>query len=331
MVRGDLQKKELVRNTWSSTDSMRTLKYFFADADKHKAIVHQLDFIEELLQGKVKNRLFLKLESRYADYFPEYSNYFGISLRLLKYMYVMTNYGKLFSDELIEWLLGSDSIQSQCQISIYYKYAAYGTNIVILSYVNDCVYWYTSEAIGKWSVDTLGNRFHVNFLGYSHWYMSIRISNMKDHYISVDQAIYATSVIAKYLDTDTVKAIAKFYKTTLLSDMIFTKYDASTSDEQVEKLTRKFNIHYRDCIGLLIYFIYTRVYLSFAVHKLAKFSSSTGKVHSEDLVHLLRYIRDNKTLGSKYSADMNDAPVSNLLRQASIKNENQLVNFSDFS
>ena len=68
---------------------------------------------------------------------------------------------------------------------------------------------------------------------------------MKAHSIPVDQARYATSVVAKYLDNATVKAITKFYNTTLPSDMIFTKDDTSTSDEQVENLTREFNIHYR--------------------------------------------------------------------------------------
>ena len=56
---------------------------------------------------------------------------------------------------------------------------------------------------------------------------------------------------------------------------------------------------------------------SFAVHKSEKFSANPGKVNLEGLIHLLRYIRDNKTLGLKYYADMNDAPVSDLLIQAS--------------
>ena len=64
--------------------------------------------------------------------------------------------------------------------------------------------------------------------------MSIKISQMKDHSISVlIQAIYATSIVAKYLDTSTIKVITKFYKTTLPADMIFTKEDVSTSDDQV--------------------------------------------------------------------------------------------------
>ena len=40
VVKGDLQNKEMVVDTWSPTASMRTLKYFLADADKHKAIFH---------------------------------------------------------------------------------------------------------------------------------------------------------------------------------------------------------------------------------------------------------------------------------------------------
>ena len=132
----------------------------------------------------------------------------------------------------------------------------------------------------------------------------------------MDQARYATSIVAKYLDTATVKVSTKFYKTTLPDDMIFTKEDVSTSDEQVEKLTRESNNHYISCIGSLIYLLSTRVDLSFAVHKLANFSANPGKVHFEGLIKNLRYTRDNKTLGLKYYADLNDAPVTDLLRQA---------------
>ena len=79
-------------------------------------------------------------------------------------------------------------------------------------------------------MDALGKRFRVNFLGYAHWFISIRIYMMKDQFIYVDQAIYATSIVAKYLDTTTVKTSAEFYKTTFPYDIIFTKADAYISD-----------------------------------------------------------------------------------------------------
>ena len=90
------------------------------------------------------------------------------------------------------------------------------------------------------------------------------------------------------MDTATVKASTKFYKTKLTSDMIFTKYDTSTSYEQVKKLTREFNICYRAFIGSFIYLLYTRVDLGFSVHKLEKISANPCKVHFEGLVHILR-------------------------------------------
>ena len=101
------------------------------------------------MQAKVKNRVFVKLDIRYTDYFPEYAKYFGRALRLLKSMYGMTRSGKLSTDKLTEWLLEAGFIQSQCQLSIYYKYAPDGSKIVVLSYVDECFYWYTNEDIRK--------------------------------------------------------------------------------------------------------------------------------------------------------------------------------------
>ena len=63
VVRLYLKNKELVGDTWLPTSSMRTLKYFLVDAVKHKARLHQLDFLGELLQAKVNNRVFVKLDS----------------------------------------------------------------------------------------------------------------------------------------------------------------------------------------------------------------------------------------------------------------------------
>ena len=101
--------------------------------------------------------------------------------------------------------------------------------------------------------------------------MNIRISPLKDHSISVNQTIYAPYIVETYLDTATIKENPRFHKNTLPHDMIFTKEDSSTSDEQVEVLSREYNIHYRDCVGSLIYIFSTRVAFMFC-------STQAGKV-----------------------------------------------------
>ena len=43
-------------------------------------------------------------------------------------MYIMTNYGKLFAYEFIDWLINEPGFKkSQHQMSIYYKYSPDGT------------------------------------------------------------------------------------------------------------------------------------------------------------------------------------------------------------
>ena len=46
---------------------------------------------------------------------------------------------------------------------------------------------------------------------------------------------------------------------------------------------------------------------------------------------MFRSFRDNKTLGLMYYADINDTSVTDILRQASIKNKNHLMAFYDSS
>ena len=59
----------------------------------------------------------------------------------------MTNYGQLFAYGLTDWLIEAGFIQSQCHMYIYYNFSPDGEKIVVLSYIDDCLYWYTHEAL----------------------------------------------------------------------------------------------------------------------------------------------------------------------------------------
>ena len=92
-------------------------------------------------------------------------------MRSLKYLYAMPKYEHLFADKLTYLLInevgfkntnfGCLSIISTLQMG---KIRSRWEKIVVLSYVDYFIYWYTSEAPGKQFVDTLGKILHVNFL-----------------------------------------------------------------------------------------------------------------------------------------------------------------------
>ena len=81
-----------------------------------------------------------------------------------------------------------------------------------------------------WFVDKIGKIFHINFLEYAHWFISIRISQLKENYISVYQARYYTFVFENDLNTSTIEENAKCCETTLPHDMMFTEEYDYTSD-----------------------------------------------------------------------------------------------------
>ena len=125
----------------------------------------------------------------------------------------MTNFGKIFSGDLTNWLIDVSGLnKSQCQMSIYYKYTPDVSKLVVLPYIDYCVYCYTYEELGRRFVDTIGIRLCVNLLGYTHWFISIIISQLKYYSISVEQARYDTDFVSKYLYTTTKNMIPNSIK-----------------------------------------------------------------------------------------------------------------------
>ena len=58
LVRVDLHNKEMIRYTWHPTAPTRTLNHLLEYDSKHKARVHQLDFIGSFIHANVKHIFF---------------------------------------------------------------------------------------------------------------------------------------------------------------------------------------------------------------------------------------------------------------------------------
>jgi hypothetical protein len=71
-------------------------------------------------------------------------------------------------------------------------------------------------------------------------------------------------------------------------------------------LQSEYNIDFASCVGSLIYLGMTRVDISYAVNKMAKYTRNPGRKHFDMLVHLLRYLRDNSHLGLRYYSEINN-------------------------
>jgi hypothetical protein len=143
---------------------------FLAHAARLKVRVRQLDFIGAYLQAKVRSRIFIKMPAVYGEFFPEFKTYCGVPLRLLKSMYGMMLSGKYWYQELMDWLLAEGFNQSTVMKCLFWKVYSDGSIVFVLDYVDDMLYYGTSEITLKDFETNLSNRFALEFMGQAHWF-----------------------------------------------------------------------------------------------------------------------------------------------------------------
>ena len=317
VVRGDLMKESRLHgDPWSPTASTRTLKMFLADAARCKARTKQMDFIGAFLQATMKYRMFIILPAKYGELFPEYAEYCGRPLLLAKSMYGTTYSGKMWYEELNDWLIHPDGGGFRCssvEPCLYIKTYPDGSILKFLNYVDDGLFFCTDEDKENEFIMKLKARFQLNYLGQAHWFLGMRITQEGNFDVTLDQSRYTMSIVQRYLFGSNVKLLEKEHSKPLPDGFVPSKEDRSKDVEEVEKLSKEYGFEYCSLIGALVYALGTRPDLTFAVMKLAKFMALPGKKHFDALVYVLHYLRDNSNFGLKYYSDFERSPLHKIL------------------
>ena len=231
VVRGDLQKN-IEEDKWSPTASFRALKLFMAHAARLKVRVRQLDFVGAFLQAKVCSRIFVIHPGIYGSIFPEFKQYCGTPLRLLKAMYGKTLSGKFWYQDLMEFLVLMVFIQSSVIRCLFYQKYNDGSVIFILNYVDNMLYYGNSDQSLLAFETKLLERFNLELKGQAHWYLATRITHLASYDIIIDQTRYCKSVIKKCLDSVGCKKVSRIHTIPLTSEFISTSEACSESEEK---------------------------------------------------------------------------------------------------
>jgi hypothetical protein len=331
VVRGDLQDKNITEDKWSPTASFRSLKMFLAHAAKLKVRVRQLDFVGAFLQAKMRTRMFITIPNIYGVLFPEFREFCGKPVRLQMSMYGTTLCGKYWYLDLMDFLKKIGFKEGNCVKCLVIKEFADGSKIFILNYVDDMLYYGTDDIKVKAFEAQLSERFNLQLLGQAHWYLGTRINQLSNFDIELDQSRYCLSIVKKYLESAGCAKNIRHHTTPLPLDFIPTSDDCSVDEREAELLQTEYNIDFASCVGSLIYLGMTRVDISYAVNKMAKYTQKPGRKHFDAITHLLRYLRDNSHLGLRYYSEITDSPINQMLSQQNINVQQLLYGFSDSS
>ena len=94
-------------------------------------------------QAKVCSRVFIQMPSVYGELFPEFKEYCGVPLKLIKSMYGMTLSGKWWYQELQEYLISNQFDQSTIVRCLFCKVYLDGSVVSLLEYVDNMLYYGT--------------------------------------------------------------------------------------------------------------------------------------------------------------------------------------------
>jgi hypothetical protein len=291
--------------------------------------VRQLDFVGAFLQAKVRRRIFVKIPAIYGSIFPEFQQYCGVPLRLLKSLYGMTLSGKYWYQDLMEFLISIGFIQSTVVKCLFFKKLTDGSVIFLLNYVDDMLYYGSSDdALLTFEIQ-LSERFNLETKGQAHWYLATRITQLASYDIILNQTRYCSSIIKKYLDSVGCKNVSRKHTIPLPCDFVPTSEDCSETEEKAAIFMDEYKLDYASCIGSLIYLSQTRSVIIFAVNKLARYMRKPGKAHLDALVHLLRYLRDNNNFGVRFFSDYSTSPLYAHLKSNGLPTDQLIVVMSD--
>ena len=232
-----------VEETWSPTSTKRTLRIFLADAAKNNSQIKQLDYIGAFLQAPVRARVFVSLPNEYAQICPEYAQFYGKPLKLIKSCYGMIFSNKWWFIVLQEYLISEEAgfKRSECDNALFIKKEEDGSYTKMLVYIDDSLYYNTGENINiiKQLERNLENKFKVQFQGNAHWFLSMRITRDVHGNYLLDQSRHSKNLVKKHLGGISG---SKITNRPLPSDFIVTKKDCSESDSDVEQLSTEYRI-----------------------------------------------------------------------------------------
>ena len=335
VARGDLQfTSDEPETLWSPCVFARTFKMFVAEAVRWNRPINQLDFIGAFCQAILKVRLFVQLPIEYAILLPEFAEYFNRPLLLKKSIYGLNIAAKVWNEDLMTWLTSNETIkfhQSEVDPSLYI-FRRGDEFIYLIIYVDDCLYFGSSKELESKFEKEIGERFHLETQGWTHWFLGTRIYREENGSYLLDQESYIRHILNRYCGKESRWGLPPMQKTPAPVDYFYSKSNRPKDDSEREAIKNKFEgLSMASAVSSLLYAaLNTRPDILWITNKLAKSSSNPGLKDFEALLHVFGYLRCFPDYGLKFYSRIEDSPVYDICNRNKIE-ISDIIGFSDSS
>ena len=231
-----------------------------------------------------------------SDICPGYAG--GVFARLAKNLYGSKTAPKLWYKCLSEFLIeiGFRSVAGHPCLFIRVIEIEGEVHVVIMGiFVDDLlVTGYPSKAIDHVERQ-LSERFEHTNQGEVEYYLGVEFTQVDQHTLLLHQSSYVESVLETF----------KMKECKPVSTPLPLNLDLSLKDSP-DEVDRELQSEYRAIVGSLMYlYQWTRPDLGYAVTFLSRYLHKPGVKHMQAARHTLRYLQGTKSLGIRYTRDLN--------------------------
>lgn len=268
--------------TATPTTALSSIRHVLALAAAHNWEVHQIDFKNAYLNGKLDETVYMRQ--------PPGSKATGKEdwvWRLLKALYGLKQSARQWYEEVCALMAKLGLVRSKFDVGVFFLFKA-NRVIIITVHVDNSILITNSDNVMSTLKTELAARFEIADLGKLRWVLGFEVQcDRTARTISLSQAAYIDTLLACFGMTDA-------YTLTIPLDPHVDLFRIETPEHDQRAMSGK---PYAHLIGSLMYAaIGTRPDIAFTVSTLAHFMANPAPAHWEAAKRVLRYLKGTQDL-----------------------------------
>ena len=273
VARGFLQTYGLnFKDTFAPMSRMTTIRVLMFLTAVHGFVAHQMDVCTAYLNADVDYKIYMQQPTGYIK------DKSKVCL-LRKSLYGLKQSAKLWNETIHYFLISCNFVRSSADQCLYIKKENRGIILIIL-WVDDIVIVTNNNCLLHNFKKEISAKFKCKDLGKLKFFLGVEFQ-VENNFVSMSQASYCRQIIQRF------GMMQSTPRKTPLDSSVWETLRATQNSALLTNPTK-----YRELVGSLIYLQQvTRPDLSFAVNLLGQNMASPRRIHWEQGLNVLRYLR----------------------------------------
>jgi hypothetical protein len=297
VAKGYRQRKFIdYTESFAPTLRLTTLRFLLAAAAARDLVAHSMDVTTAFLVPVLKEEIYMMLPEQQlvSRHLPEFAC--NPLVRLYKTLYGLVQSPAMFFAHFSKVLTTIGFVQSKHDPCLWIQTQDGQLTAAIAIYVDDaCIIAKPDHIVAI--KDKLKTHFKMTDGGPISWFLSVRIQqDLQARTIKMDQQPTITDLLRVYNLTN-----ARTVTTPLETRLSTPSGKPSTNDQRFMA-----NKNYRSLVGSLMYLLFTRPDIAYAINQLTRHLNDPRPEHWRAAIRLLRYLKGTANLAITYDGNQSN-------------------------